>query len=154
MTGDDPDRIEVSVVVAAEAAAVYDVIADIARRPEWLTELRQVEAPEGPVEVGTRFTAQPSVLLHHLVGHSEVVRAERGRALAEEIHVGARFLSEWELSPAADGRSTVVRHCMTIDFPGGPLNRLERWVLRRRVAAMQKTSMRALQSFWSPDRAL
>ncbi|HVF75676.1 MAG TPA: SRPBCC family protein [Acidimicrobiales bacterium] len=138
------DRIEQSAAVAASPEEVYAVIADIARRPEWLTELRKVEPPPGPVEVGTRFSAQPSMLLHHLVGHSEVVRAEPGHALAEEIHVGARFLSEWELVPAADG-GTVVRHCMTVDFPGGPLSRLERWVMRRRVAAMQKKSLAALR---------
>ena len=134
------DRIEQSAAVTATPAEVYAVIADIARRPEWLTELRQVEAPDGPVEVGTRFTAQPTVLMHHLRGVSEVVRAESGHALAEEIHVGVRFLSEWELSPSPDG-GTTVRHCMTVDFPGGPLSRLERWVLRRRVAAMQKASL-------------
>lgn len=140
------DRIECSAPVAAPPDEVYAVIADIARRPEWLSELRRVEPPAGPVEVGTRFTAQPEVMFHRLAGHSEVVRVEPGRALAEEIHVGTRFLSEWELVPAAGG--TVVRHCMTIEFPGGPLSRLERWVLRRRVASLQRKSLEALASFW------
>lgn len=146
------DRIECSASVAASPDEVYAVIADIARRPEWLTELRKVEPPDGPVGVGTRFTAQPSMMLHHMAGVSEVVRAEPGHALAEEIHVGARFLSEWELL-RAEGGGTVVRHCMTFDFPGGPLSRLERWVMRRRVAAMQKQSLAALASFWSADHA-
>jgi len=145
------DRIECSAAVAATPDEVYALIADIARRPEWLTELRRVDPPAGPVEVGTRFTAEPEVMWHHLAGASEVVRAEPGQALAEEIHVGARFLSEWELVPSADG--TVVRHCMTIEFPGGPLSRLERWVLRRRVASLQKKSLEALASFWSADHA-
>ncbi len=143
------DRVAQSAEVAAPPEEVYAVLADIGRRPEWLTELRQVEAPAGPVEVGTRFTAQPSMLLHHLVGHSEIVRAEPGEAMAEEIHVGARFLSEWELVPSAGGR-TLVRHTMTVDFPGGPFSRLERWVLRRRVAVMQKKSLDALAALLSP----
>lgn len=145
------DRIECSAAVAAPPDEVYAVIADIARRPQWLSELRKVDAPDGPVEVGTRFTAQPSMMLHHMVGVSEVVRAEPGHALAEEIHVGTRFLSEWELVPSANG--TVVRHRMTFEFPGGPLSRLERWVMRRRVAAMQKKSLEALASFWPANRS-
>jgi uncharacterized membrane protein len=139
------DRVEHTTEVAASPQEVYEVIADIARRPDWLTELRQVEAPAGSVEVGTRFTAQPSMLLHHLPGVSEVVRAEPGRVLAEQIHVGARFVSEWELSPSPDGRGTVVRHCMTVDFPGGPFSRIERWFFTRRVAAMQKASLANLR---------
>lgn len=146
------DRIEQSAAVAATPAEVYAVLADIARRPEWLTELRQVDAPAGPVEVGTRFTAQPSMMLHHMVGVSEVVRAEPGQALVEEIYVGARFRSEWELEPAEGG--TVVRHRMTFEFPGGPLSRLERWVMRRRVTAMQKKSLAALASFWRAKQPL
>lgn len=135
-------RVERSAVVAAGADAVYDVLADVARRPQWLHELRRVEAPDEPLRVGTRFTGCSALLLHELFGESEVVRVERGRALAERIVVGARFTSEWELS-AVDG-GTVVRHCLVVELPGGPLRRLERWVLRRRLTALQRSSLAAL----------
>lgn len=135
-------RIERAVTVAADPGRVYEVVADIARRPEWLQELRRVDAPEGPIEVGTRFTGVSSLLFHQFVGESEVVRVEPDRVLAERIVVGTRLTSEWELTPTANG--TTVRHCLVIELPGGPLSALERWVLRRRMASMQKASLAAL----------
>lgn len=145
-------RVERTAVVGAAPGAVYDVLADIARRPEWLHELRRVEAPHGPVEVGTRFTGTSSLFLHEFVGESEVMRVEPGRALAERIVLGVRLASEWELTATEGG--TLVRHCLVVELPGGPLSRLERWVLRRRLAAMQKSSLTALRSFWSGNPAL
>jgi uncharacterized protein YndB with AHSA1/START domain len=147
-------RIERSEAVGAPPDAVYALVADVGRRTEWLAELRRIDAPPGPVGEGTRFTGQSSLLWHDFVGTSEVVRAEPGQALAEEVFLGARFTSEWEFTPSPDGRGTVVRHCVSIDFPNGPLGRLERWVLRRRMRTLQRTSLTALASFWSGNPAL
>jgi uncharacterized membrane protein len=135
-------RVERSVVVGAAPEAVYDLLADIVRRPEWLYELRRVDPPDEPLQVGTRFTGVSSLLLHEFVGESEVVLAEPGRALAEHIVLGVRFTSEWDLS-ATDG-GTHVRHCLVVELPGGPLSRLEGWVLRRRLDVMQRASFAAL----------
>lgn len=151
MTAPRPLRIERSVAVDAAPDEVYDLLADIGRRPEWLAELRRVEPPSAPVAVGTRFEGQSSLLFHDFVGTSEVQRAERGRSLAEQVYLGARFVSEWELD--ATGGGTRVRHTVAIDFPDGPLGRLERWVLRRRMARMQEQSLAALASFWTVERA-
>lgn len=138
----EPLRIERSVTVAAGPDEVYEVLADIGRRPQWLAELRRVDAPAEPVQAGTRFEGQSSLLFHDFVGTSEVLRAEAGRALAEQVYLGARFVSEWQLDATADG--TRLRHTVAIDFPDGPLGRLERWVLRRRMARMQQKSLEAL----------
>jgi uncharacterized protein YndB with AHSA1/START domain len=134
----EPLRLERSVTVGAPPSVVYGLLADIGRRPEWLAELRRVQAPTEPVEVGTRFEGQSSLLFHDFVGTSEVVRADPGRTLAEQVYLGARFVSAWELDATAGG--TTLRHTVTIDFPDGPLGRLERWVLRRRMGRLQQKS--------------
>lgn len=138
----EPLRIEQSVTIDAAPHEVYEVLADIGRRPEWLSELRRVEPPTGPVQVGTRFEGQSSLLFHDFVGTSEVVQAEPGQALAEQVYLGARFVSEWQLDATSQG--TRLRHTVAIDFPDGPLGRLERWVLRRRMSRMQEKSLAAL----------
>lgn len=135
-------RIERSVTVAADPGRVYEVVADLQRRPEWLAELRRVHGPDRRLEAGDRFVGESSLLFHDFVGTSEVVTAEPGRALGELVYLGARFTSEWRFEPGPGG--TVVHHTVAIDFPGGPFGRLERWVLRRRLAIMQKASLAAL----------
>jgi len=119
------------------------VLADLSSRPNWLAELRQVDAPPGPAAVGTRFTGESSLLFHDFAGVSEVVVAEPGRALEEHVVLGARMVSRWTLD--RDGATrTRVTHVIDIDFPTGPLGRIERWVLRRRLGQLQRRSLRAL----------
>ncbi len=108
-----------------------------------MTELRSVEASPGEVEVGDRFHGQSSILLHDFIGTSEVMEVDRGRVLVEEVVIGARFVSRWELT--ADGAgATCVRHTIDVEFPAGPFSPIERWVLRRRLLRMQKASLRNL----------
>jgi hypothetical protein len=130
-------------VVGADPGAVYAVLADLSSRPTWLAELRRVDAPSGPAVVGTRFTGESSLLFHDFAGASEVVTATPGRALEEHVVLGAHMVSRWTLDH--DGASTTrVTHVIEIDFPTGPLGRLERWLLRRRLAQLQRRSLRAL----------
>jgi hypothetical protein len=130
-------------VVGADPGAVYAVLADLSSRPAWLAELRRVDAPPGPAAVGTRFTGESSLLFHDFAGVSEVVTAEPGRELAEEVLLGARMVSRWTLENDGATR-TRVTHVIEIDFPTGPLGRLERWVLRRRLAQLQRRSLAGL----------
>jgi uncharacterized membrane protein len=144
----DPVRIRRDAVVLAGPDEVYKLIADLPRRPEWLAEIQRVDA-EGVAEPGVRFTGESSLLLHDFVGESVVVGAEPGRRLTEHIVLGARLVSTWTLEPAGDG--TRVRHEIDIDFPHGPLGRLERWLLCRRMMRMQRKSLRSLAALL--DRA-
>lgn len=136
-------RLEHEQVVAASPDAVYALVADLPRRPSWLHELRRVDSSSSPVVAGERFEGESTLLLHRFPGSSVVVRAEPGVALAERVHLGARLVSEWTFSPLEDGR-TRVRHCIDVVLPGGPLRPLERWVLRRRVAALQRRGLAGL----------
>ena len=130
-------------MVGADAGAVYAVLADLSSRPNWLAELRKVDAPPGPATAGTRFTGESSLLFHDFAGVSEVVVAEPGRALEEHVLLGARMVSRWTLENDGVAR-TRVTHEIDIDFPTGPLGRIERWVLRRRLGQLQRRSLAAL----------
>ncbi|MDQ3107771.1 MAG: SRPBCC family protein [Actinomycetota bacterium] len=129
--------------VIGSPADVWPHIADPARRPAWMTELKSVEATPGEVAVGDRFLGKSSILLHDFIGASEVTEVDQGRVLVEEVVIGARFVSRWELTAEGAG-STRVRHTIDVEFPTGPFSPIERWVLRRRLLRMQKASLRNL----------
>ena len=104
-----------------------------------MTELVEVDAAPGPVGAGDRFNGRSSILFHDFIGASEVTEAEPGRCLAEEVVIGARFVSRWEVTPTATG--STVHHRIDVEFPAGPFSPLERWVLRRRLLRMQRESL-------------
>jgi uncharacterized protein YndB with AHSA1/START domain len=136
--------------VPAPPDVVWACIADPTARAAWMTELQRVDAPPRPVEVGDRFNGQSSILLHDFIGASEVTEADRDRVLEEDVVIGARFVSRWEITASGDGSS--VHHTIEVQFPGGVFSPIERWVLRRRLLQMQKASLRNLAKRFSPSR--
>jgi uncharacterized protein YndB with AHSA1/START domain len=134
--------------VAAPPSEVWASIADPALRVAWMEELRRVDAPPGAVQKGDRFNGQSSILLHDFIGASEVTEADPGRVLEEDVVIGARFVSRWELTETAEGSS--VHHTIDVQFPGGPFSPIERFVLRRRLLQMQKASLRNLAKRFVP----
>lgn len=147
----NPLSVEHSSEVPAPPDQVWECIADVSRRPLWMTELSQVEAVTAPLSVGDRFTGRSSLLLHDFIGMSEVTKVEPGRILTEEVVIGARFVSHWEVVETEDGSS--VRHEIEVQYPGGPFSRIERWILRRRLVRMQRDSLRNLSrqfQGWAP----
>jgi uncharacterized protein YndB with AHSA1/START domain len=135
-------------IVAAGPDAVYAIVGDLQRRPTWLGELVHVDPSATTAEAGMRFEGESRLLLHRFPGSSEVVRAEPGVTLSERVHLGARLTSEWTFAPTADG-GTRVRHCMEVTLPGGPLGPIERFVLRRRIASLQRAALESLVSLAS-----
>ena len=125
--------------VPAPPDAVWAVLADPSTRPSWMTELVEVDAAPGTVEVGDRFNGRSSILFHDFIGASEVTDVDPGRHLAEEVVIGARFVSRWEVSSTTAGAR--VHHTIDVEFPAGPFSPLERWVLRRRLLRMQRKSL-------------
>jgi len=141
-------RLVVERLIGAAPDAVYALVADLQRRPEWLHELVHVDPDADTAKAGIRFEGESRLLLHRFPGSSEVLRADPGTALSERVHLGARLTVEWTFEPAGDGR-TRVRHCMDVVLPGGPLGRIERFVLRRRVSTLQRAALEALESLVS-----
>ena len=143
MTAPRPMTVERTVVVARPAEDVFDLVADVGRRPEWLGELDVVISPDEPAHVGTRFVGRTRIFWHEFLGASEITRSERGRGLAEEIYLGAHLTSEWTFTATGEGH-TEVRHRIAIDYPNGLFGRFERWIVRRRLRALQRRSLGAL----------
>ena len=141
-------RFEREHLVGAPPQVVYDTVADLQRRPTWLEELVHVDPAATTAAVGTRFEGESRLFGHRFPGSAEVLRAEPGVALVERVHLGARLTSEWTLTATPDGR-TRVRHCIDVVLPGGPLGRIERFVLRRRIAALQRKALQGLDSLVS-----
>ena len=144
-----PLSVDHATEVAASPDAVWGMLADPTTRPSWMTELVDVDAAPGPVAVGDRFNGRSSILFHDFIGTSEVIESEPGRSLAEEVVIGARFTSRWEVSSTADG--STVHHTIDVEFPSGPFSPLERWVLRRRLLRMQRQSLANLARRFSPS---
>lgn len=137
--------------VPAPPETVYALLAQPAQRPQWMTELKTVEvqgAPR-PVEVGDRFEGVSSILFHDFIGVSEVKAAQPPTLLGEDVVIGARFTSTWELTETAVGR-TRVHHVLEVQFPGGPFSWIERQILRRRLERMQRQSLVNLARRWTP----
>jgi uncharacterized protein YndB with AHSA1/START domain len=130
----------------ASPEALFAVVADPARRPQWLAELQEVDALPGPATTGTRFTGRSSVLMHDFIGDSEVVRADAPHVLSEQVVIGARLTSTWTFEPVGDagGAGTRVVHRIEIDYPRGPFAWLETRVLAWRLRRTQRQSLRAL----------
>jgi hypothetical protein len=131
--------IETESTIPAAPERVYRAVADARDRPQWLTEMSDVDAPEGPVQPGTRFTATSSLLLHSFHGASEVHEADGISRVSEEVHLGARFHSTWTIVPSPTG--SVLRHRIELDLPTGPLGWLARVVLGRRLRRMSQRSL-------------
>lgn len=128
--------------IAAPPDAVYAVVADLRGRPRWLTEMADVDAPNGPAGVGTRFTATSSLLLHQFRGVSEVVAADGATRISEDVHLGARFRSTWWIESAPAGAR--LRHHIELDLPRGPLRLIVGPLLAWRLRRMSRRSLRLL----------
>ena len=132
----------------ASPEALFAVVADPAQRPQWLVELREVDAPPGPAEAGTRFSGRSSVLMHDFIGDSEVVRAEPPHTLSERVVIGARLTSTWTFEPVDEEAGTAgtrVVHRIEIDYPRGRFAWLETRVLGWRLRRTQRQSLAALE---------
>lgn len=132
-----------SIEIAADPAAVWDVIADAPGRPRWLDELKEVDAPSRPLAEADRFTAVSEVFNHRVDGASYVLKSEAAVELAEEIHLGVRLVSRWRIEPAGTG--AVVDHTITLHLPQGPFSGLIGWVLSRYIRRLQKRSLDGLK---------
>jgi uncharacterized protein YndB with AHSA1/START domain len=99
--------VEVSTLVAASPAAVYDLISDVTRMGEWSPETVGCRwtSGTGPA-VGARFVGVNAHGSSRWRTQCRVVAAERGREFAFEV-VGANVLkvSTWryEFAPTAEG---------------------------------------------------
>jgi hypothetical protein len=142
-----------TVRIAAPAADVYARIADPRRRSEWLPELDGTsDVPERPLQEGDAFIGYPVLLGHRLVGRSSVVAADHDACrLEERVVVGASFRTAWTVAEVDGG--CVVTQEIAFDFPRGAVGRVERWVLDRYAARMQRAGLERLARTAAASRA-
>lgn len=133
-----------TVRIAARPDDVYARIVDPRRRTAWLPELEGTsDVPDRPLQCGDSFVGYPALLGHRLVGRSAVVAADHDeRHLEEHVVVGAGFRTAWTVTSADDG--CVVTQDLEFEFPQGTIGRVERWVLERYAARMQRAGLERL----------
>lgn len=133
-----------SATLAAAPERVYDLISNPKARSRWLRELEVGDDVDRRLEKGDSFGGRSTLLGHRFFGSSTVLDAVPESRLEEEVVIGARLRTRWEVEPRADG-GTHVTHTIDVAFPEGPLGALARWVLTRRLAKLQRDGLSRLQ---------
>ena len=112
---------EQSVVVAAPAARIYDLVADLSRMGEWSPECQQVEwldGATGPVE-GARFVGHNRTGPRGLMKWSRrgrVLVADPGREFAFVTEEGGREGTVWRYRLEPDGDATRVTESYEVEW--------------------------------------
>ena len=120
--------------------AAYALIANAKRRPEWMPELDETNNAPTNLQVGDRFDAATTVLMHTVAGQSEVTEADGSTTISERVIVGVAFTSTWRIN------GSTVEHTIDVDLPRGPFRWFEGQVLKWRLQRMQRRSLANLQA--------
>lgn len=104
--------------VARPPSAVFELLADLERAPEWVPDLVSVEkTTPGPVGVGTRYSEVVQMGKQTSTAELEVTEYERDRVFAHDGEGGpSRFSARFTLKPEGDG--TRVTHEYTVRLRG------------------------------------
>lgn len=131
--------------VLASPAAVFAILDDVTRAPEWLRRCTRLEKlTEGPTAVGTRLRYHYKDRGRTGVMDGEVVGREQDRRLTNRFHDRMmRVTVDFDLRPAADPGSTSLTHTVTIDTLG--LGRLLTPMVNRQLPSQTESAMTELK---------
>jgi uncharacterized membrane protein len=134
--------VDVSRRVSASPDAVWAVIGDLNRLPEWLEFAASVEDVSGPAQPGATYTVKPP-RSYEPTTHWTVTEAEApSRQLhTSEMPVVSGVRSALEVS-AADGGSNVRVHWT--GTPKGVMGKLMRPMMQKRITQNWERSLEAL----------
>jgi Polyketide cyclase / dehydrase and lipid transport len=134
--------VDVSRRVSASPDAVWAVVADLNRLPDWNQFAAAVEDVSGPAQPGATYTVKPHKP-YEPTTHWTVTEAEApSRQLhTSEMPVVSRVRSLLEVS-AADGGSNVRVHWT--GTPKGVMGRLMRSMMQKRITQNWERSLEAL----------
>jgi hypothetical protein len=142
-------RDEVSIWIDAPPEAVYDLVADVTRTPEWSPEVIRcewVDPAQGPA-VGARFKARNKVSWMSWSNEPVVEVAERGRefAFSRRERIGGAVL--WRYRFEASGTGTKVTESYEVTRPIPRLSYVGWWIggARDRVGALRQGMETTLQ---------
>jgi hypothetical protein len=121
---------EVRLQVAAAPDLVYDLVADVARTPEWSPEVRHCEWLDGATgpAVGARFRATNRARRGPAWSNTvTVVAAERGRefAFSRDERTAGDLVWRYRFEPDSTGTTVVESHDVTRPVPRPTL-----WLMR------------------------
>jgi hypothetical protein len=135
-------RDEVSIWIDASPGAVYDLVADVTRTPEWSPEIlacEWVDGAEGPA-VGARFKARNKVSWMTWSNKPVVEVAAPGRefAFSRRERTGGEVLWRYRFEPSGTG--TTVTESYEVTRPIPRLSYVGWWIggARDRVGALRQ----------------
>lgn len=144
--------VTVNAVISASREEIYDLLADLSRRPAWTDHWQQDFrlARANPVGLGAaaRFVVRPP-LRPRMWAEITVAEADRPRRLVEDGRIGrigrSRFTAVYELEPAGPGATRV--SLTTWTEPGHFMDALKEAVgARGWIRRQAKTQLRRLRA--------
>jgi carbon monoxide dehydrogenase subunit G len=131
-----PFDVTVERAIAADPAAVRAYMFAPAHDPEWITGIRSVEAPSGPLAAGTRVPRVAAFMGRRVAYELEVAALEDGLLDMRSTAAPFPMRVTYSVAPAPGGVGSRV----AIRVRGGPggllalLGPLTRWQIRRNLA--------------------
>jgi uncharacterized protein YndB with AHSA1/START domain len=144
-----PIDVDVSRQMSVPVQAVWDVLVDLGRLPEWLQFAAAVQNVSGPAAPGATYTVK-TPRSYEPTTHWEITEVEpNARQLhTSEMPIVAGVRSELLLTPGADGVSVRAHWTGT---PKGIMGRLMRGTMQKRITENWERSLEALERL--ADRA-
>jgi uncharacterized protein YndB with AHSA1/START domain len=135
--------VDVSRAIAASPEAVWAVLADLNRLPEWLEFADAVDAVSGPAEPGATYSIKPHKS-YEPTTHWKVVEAEAPvRQLhTSEMPVISAVRSELRLTPSGDGVTVRVHWTGT---PKGVMGKVMSGTMQKRITQNWQRSLEKLE---------
>ena len=115
-------RIERAIVINRPPEAVFEVLIDLDRLPDWATIVVETnDAPEPPIRTGSTFRQTIKVMGIPLESTWQVIELERSRHVAYEALAlgGGRLALRQTIIPIGDGSRVEME--VDYDLPGGLL---------------------------------
>ena len=96
--------VDVTRELQATPEAIFDIIADVEREPEWIPNVERVrKTSEGPVALGTTWVSEALVMGRLTENPTEMTEFERPRAIGYRHTAPVEIRIRYELSPTDDG---------------------------------------------------
>lgn len=135
--------VDVSRTIAASPEAVWAVLADLNRLPEWLAFAEGVDAVSGPAEPGATYTVKPHKSYEPKT-HWQVAETEApSRQLhTSEMPVISGVRSELQLTPSGDGVTVRVHWTGT---PKGVIGKVMSATMQKRITQNWQQSLERLE---------
>lgn len=135
--------VDVSRGMSADPGAIWAVLEDLHRLPEWLEFASSVEDVSGPAEPGAKYTVKPpksyEPTTHWVVRE---VEAPRRQLHTSEMPIVSGVRSELQLSDRGGGATTLrVRWTGT---PKGIMGKLMRGTMQKRITQNWERSLTKL----------